>query len=268
MTITSKSSTIIPFKPNNTIRQDVESAAAPAYRWFRLYNEVLNDPKVQRLDGETFKSWINILCLASQNAGVLPCQADLAFALRITEQAAGDLLNALHDHKLLDEVQVPDSPVSYTPHNWNGRQYKSDADPTAPARSKRYRDRKRNASVTRDVTRDCYDQSRADTEQSRYRTETETDLSKQGFLNGKRKEDSANGFQAENKQPMAENKTESSVLMAAKKAAPQGSAVPPKPSPVSGLYTYSQLPPEPRAARPRPYSPPEDDDPDDRDIPF
>jgi len=151
--------------------------------WFRLYREVLDDPKVQRLDGDTFKGWINILCLASKNDGVLPCPADLAFALRITEQAAHDLLGALHDRNLLDEVVVRDAPASYSPHNWNGRQYKSDADLTAPARSKRYRDRKRDG-VTRDETRDCYDQNQTRPDQTQRQIQIRTDSEQNQTLAG------------------------------------------------------------------------------------
>jgi len=32
-------------------------------QWFRMYAEVLDDPKVQRLSGDEFKAWVNILCL-------------------------------------------------------------------------------------------------------------------------------------------------------------------------------------------------------------
>jgi hypothetical protein len=138
-------------------------------RWFRFYDEALNDPKVQRLAGETFKAWVNLLCLASKSEdGVLPPIADIAFALRLTEEQTSDLLNQLYKLQLFDEVEVPDAPMSYTPHNWKARQYKTDiTDPTTAARSKRYRDAKRDAN--RDGTVTVTD-TRADTEQI---TETE-----------------------------------------------------------------------------------------------
>lgn len=115
-------------------------------RWFRFYEDVVNDPKVQRLAGDTFKAWVNILCIASKNGGVLPPLADIAFALRLADDQASDVLNQLYRLQLLDEVELPDAPMSYKPHNWTGRQYKSDAiDPTAATRQKRYRKHKRNA---------------------------------------------------------------------------------------------------------------------------
>ena len=49
--------------------------------WFRFYAEALNDPKVQRLDGETFKGWVNLLCLAKAHDGTLPDIPDIAFGL-------------------------------------------------------------------------------------------------------------------------------------------------------------------------------------------
>jgi hypothetical protein len=273
MTTTYNSSTIIPFKSNTAALAGGEMAEQPSqmaepkrqFPWFRLYNEVLNDPKVQRLDGETFKGWINILCLAQKHDWTLPCVADVAFALRMTDQAAADLIQTLHRLNLLDEV--PDAPASYMPHNWKGRQYKSDADPTAPARSKRYRDRNRHASVTRDETRDATDQiqSRADTEQSRYRADSDskTDLSKAGFFNGVRKE--------EIKQA-AINKKEPFFPMAEKKEPPKSSAAPPAaPRHLGGdLYTYSQLPgaARPSGSAPRSRPLPEDDDPNNPNIPF
>lgn len=132
-------------------------------RWFRFYDDAINDPKVQRLAGDTFKAWVNILCLASKNEGVLPCLSDIAFALRLDEIQASDLLNQFYKLQLLDEVEVPDAPMSYTPHNWNGRQYKSDVtDPTAATRQQRYRNNRRNADRNATVTNTA---TRTDTEQ-------------------------------------------------------------------------------------------------------
>lgn len=135
-------------------------------RWFRFYDDAVNDPKVQRLAGETFKAWVNILCLASKNNGLLPSVADISYTLRLEELQVSDLLNNFYKLQLIDEVEVPDAPMAYMPHNWCARQYKSDVtDPTAPDRQKRYRDRKRNdrnATVTVTATRA---ETEADTEQ-------------------------------------------------------------------------------------------------------
>lgn len=114
-------------------------------RWFRFYDDAVNDPKVQRLPGEKFKVWVNLLCLASKNDGVLPPLVDIAFILRMTEEKISSLLNEFCAAMLIDPTEVENAPMSYAPHNWDGRQYRSDVtDPTAPTRQKRYRDRKRN----------------------------------------------------------------------------------------------------------------------------
>ena len=41
-------------------------------RWFRFYNEALDDPKVQKLPPALFKSWVNLLCLTARHDGTLP----------------------------------------------------------------------------------------------------------------------------------------------------------------------------------------------------
>jgi hypothetical protein len=135
-------------------------------RWFRFYNSVVHDPKVQRLQGDAFKAWVNLLCIASDNEGVLPCVQDLAFTLRLSEQETSELLDQLFRLGLLDAIEMQDAPMAYTPHNWEGRQFKSDGtDPTAPDRMKRYREKQRNdrnATVTVTDTRAEADQIRTD----------------------------------------------------------------------------------------------------------
>lgn len=124
-------------------------------RWFRFYEEVLNDPKAQRLSGDRFKAWVNLLCLASANNGAI-MRCDVAFALRESEENAGIIVAALIEQNLLE-----DRGDCLAPHNWAKRQYKSDVtDPTAAARMERHRNKKRNDTVT--VT-----DTRADTEQIR-----------------------------------------------------------------------------------------------------
>lgn len=103
-------------------------------RWFRYYTESLNDPKVQLLPGDLFKSWVNLLCLcSSQNGKPFDC-ASVAFALRVSDQKAQGIINELLDRALLD-----DTDNGLVPHNWAQRQYVSDssADRVARYRGKR-----------------------------------------------------------------------------------------------------------------------------------
>lgn len=114
-------------------------------QWFRFYNEALDNPKVQKLDGSTFKLWVNLLCVASRNDGKLPSNPDLAFALRIDEIALESLLDRLLIGGLI-EVRKGGPNGSYiAPHDWEERQYKSD---TSTPRVKRYRKRSRNVTET------------------------------------------------------------------------------------------------------------------------
>ncbi len=144
-------------------------------RWFRFYNNAVHDPKVQRLPGEKFKAWINLLCIASENDGILPDLRDLCHILRLSETRVSCILNDLCEIGLLDPVEVENAPMSYEPHNWAERQFKSD---TSNQRVSRYRQRKRNVTpsvtpvtcnVTPAVTVTAPEQSRTDTESEQSR---------------------------------------------------------------------------------------------------
>jgi len=108
-------------------------------RWFRLYDDVLNDPKVQRLSGETFKLWINLLCIASKHGGVLPKLDDLSFQLRLPTLVCKTEIDTLKLAGLIDGDK------NLKPHGWDKRQYKSD---TSTERVKRFRERSSNVAET------------------------------------------------------------------------------------------------------------------------
>lgn len=109
-------------------------------RWFRMYDEVLDNAKVQRLASDDFKAWVNILCLASRNDGSVPCIADIAFSLRLDGKKAVAMVGRLVNAGLL----IPDG-EAFTPHKWNERQYKSDV---STDRVKRFRQRSKAVSET------------------------------------------------------------------------------------------------------------------------
>jgi hypothetical protein len=93
-------------------------------RWLRLYDDVLDDPKVQQLSPATFKHWINLLCLAAKTnpRGTLPNFAAISFRLRLTDTKTASLLDELLRAGLLDK----DANGTLSPHNWAGRQRVSD----------------------------------------------------------------------------------------------------------------------------------------------
>jgi len=113
-------------------------------RWFRVYDDLLNDPKCQRLTPDLFKTWVNCLCAASKNNGVLPPIEELSFLLRLSDEQTGAHVDALVASGLVDETDD-----GLEPHNWANRQYQSD---TSNERVKRYRDKKRNVTPTVTVT--------------------------------------------------------------------------------------------------------------------
>lgn len=114
-------------------------------RWFRYYDDALNDPKVQRLEPAIFKSWVNLLCLASKSGGTLKSAEDVAFALRISVPKAAEIVTLLSLKGLLDQVDGG----YFSPHNWGKRQFQSDV---STDRVKAFRKRQRNVSKTESET--------------------------------------------------------------------------------------------------------------------
>ena len=121
-----------------------KSGALDMTRWFRFYHEALNDPKVQSLEPELFKHWINLLCIASQHDGYLPEMCNVSFLLRVTVSDVTHIIEALQGHGLID-VSSNQHAANYKMHGWDKRQYKSD---TSAERVRQHRKRKRNVTVT------------------------------------------------------------------------------------------------------------------------
>ena len=109
-------------------------------RWFRLYDDLVDDPKIQRLPGEMVKALLNLWCLASQNDGLLPAHDDISFKLRMRPAKVQHLLSVLGECGLVDSDET-----GLRPHNWNARQFKSDV---SNERVKQHRERKRNVTPT------------------------------------------------------------------------------------------------------------------------
>lgn len=127
-----------------------------ASRWFRLYSEVRNDPKILRLSVDDRWKWIVALCVAAEHDdGILPTVSDMALHWRCTEHEAERAYIHLVNVGLLRQVQGDvTGQRGYAPHNWAKRQYFG-ADSTE--RSKRHRAKKErrlcNANAT-DVRRE------------------------------------------------------------------------------------------------------------------
>jgi hypothetical protein len=129
-------------------------------RWFRFYDDAVNDPKVQRLAPELFKAWINILCIVSKAGGTVPPISEVAFALRVKVGKVQIYITELVTAGLLDKNET-----GFAPHNWNARQFKSDV---SNERVKQHRERKCNVTPTVTVTPPETEQiQNTETEQSR-----------------------------------------------------------------------------------------------------
>lgn len=136
--------------------------------WFRLYNDVINDPKVQLLPKALRWAWIEMLCLASKNDGVLPPVEQIAFSVRASVNDAQADLDALILAGLIDIT--PDGRL--TPHNWSDRQFVSD---NSTERSRKHRENKKKRECNENATLHATapDQTRPD----QSRSETDPDQS-------------------------------------------------------------------------------------------
>ena len=106
-------------------------------RWFRLYDEMLDDPKVQRLHPALFKVLINLWCVASRNDGRLPSATDLSFSLRMTEDETFRAVSKLADAGFID---TDPATSEQRPHGWDARQFRSD---TSTDRVRAHRERRK-----------------------------------------------------------------------------------------------------------------------------
>jgi energy-coupling factor transporter ATP-binding protein EcfA2 len=109
-------------------------------RWFRFYDDAINDPKILKLSDKLYRVWVGILCVASKNDGKLPSLDDMALMIRMKPEKLGEAIKSLMISGLIDQ----DGPI-LSPHNWNARQFKSDV---STERVQRFRKQQRNVSVT------------------------------------------------------------------------------------------------------------------------
>lgn len=133
-----------------------------ANQWFRLYAEIINDPKVMILTEALRWRYVALLCLQCNGTFENSPDDEIALSLRIS------LSEWIETRGMLIERRLLDANGKLT--NWEKRQYISDLkDPTAAERQKRYRDNKRNERNATVTLRS----PESDTD-----TETDTDKSK------------------------------------------------------------------------------------------
>ena len=109
-------------------------------RWLRLYEDACTHHKLCNLSDHDFRVWVELLCLASKNDGLIPPLDLLKKVLRRRSDHLKSTLNVLIKASLIDECDS-----GFIPHNWLKRQYKSDF---SKERTKRWRDGHVTAAVT------------------------------------------------------------------------------------------------------------------------
>lgn len=117
--------------------------------WFRFYNEVLNDRKVQSLADWIFKIWVNCLCLASMNEtfhGNIGTIDDVSYALRETKERVTEAFHTLVTIGIL----VTENETFHLA-AWKKRQFKSDS---STERVRKHRERSTNVTVTPQIRSD------------------------------------------------------------------------------------------------------------------
>lgn len=102
-------------------------------RWFRFYADAMRHPKVARLSDKDFRLWCDLLCVASERDGSIPCLDDLKHVLkrRLDHLSTGV-------ERLISAGLIASLGDGYSPHGWSERQYKSDV---STERVRKHRDK-------------------------------------------------------------------------------------------------------------------------------
>jgi predicted ArsR family transcriptional regulator len=75
--------------------------------WLRLYTDVLDDRRFFQMPAELYRRWTMLLMVAKRHGGQIPPNADIAFALRISEDEARGTLDDLAAYGLIDHGDDP-----------------------------------------------------------------------------------------------------------------------------------------------------------------
>lgn len=146
-------------------------------RWYRLYDEIIDDPKILKLPIEIRWRYIEALSIANrqQIRGSLPDMEDIAIHMRTTIEEATKAIDALVFRGLVIRCG---STQALVVHGWESRQFKSD---DVTARVERSKSKKKeqpdmeNGNVPMSAGDPVLDQIRTDTEQIQNREEKDAD---------------------------------------------------------------------------------------------
>jgi len=115
--------------------RDAEPGEFSSMRWFRIYDEILDDPKVLKLSLDMRWHYVAMMCIANKEnkGGTLPDIEDVGIRLRTSTDEAKRIVQVLVAGGVLDrdaETQV------LSVHGWSSRQFKSDDVTQRSSRSK------------------------------------------------------------------------------------------------------------------------------------
>lgn len=128
-----------------------------ANQWFRMYAEFASDPKVQMLSEAMQRRLVMLFCMRCSDVTVTLSDDEIAFQMRISGEELAETKALFIRKGFIDS--------SWQIINWEKRQFASD---TSAARTRAYRDRKRDKGVTSQPSHgDALEQNRTDTEQKR-----------------------------------------------------------------------------------------------------
>ena len=94
-------------------------------QWFRVYTEIIDDPKIAQMDGESFKIFMFLLAVAceQEKEGVIEMSIeDIAWRIRRNVSETLQVVSSLVSSCILTKIN--DKKYSFL--NWEKRQYKSD----------------------------------------------------------------------------------------------------------------------------------------------
>jgi hypothetical protein len=93
-------------------------------QWFRVYNEILDDPKVAKMDGETFRCFIYLLAISSEQEtdGIIDMSiSDISWRIRIPINTLEAAIAYFLENNILKKENG-----SFIITNWKKRQFASD----------------------------------------------------------------------------------------------------------------------------------------------
>lgn len=110
--------------------------------WFRMYSEFATDPKVQMMPEAMQRRLVMLFCMRCGDVTVTLGDDEIAFHLRISDAELAETKALFIAKGFIDS--------KWSIKNWDKRQFASDS---SAARTRAYRDRKRDKAVTSQVTK-------------------------------------------------------------------------------------------------------------------